>query len=65
VPNAAIRFERSKQVAYRVLGPDNVQKVELKIGIRGEDMTEIIAGLNEGDEVATKLILPVPKARNR
>jgi multidrug efflux pump subunit AcrA (membrane-fusion protein) len=65
VPNAAIRFERGKQIAYRVLGPDNVQKVELKIGIRGEGMTEIIAGLNEGDEVATKLILPAPKARSR
>jgi multidrug efflux pump subunit AcrA (membrane-fusion protein) len=64
-PNAAIRFERGKQVAYRVLGPDNVQKVELKIGIRGEDMTEIVTGLNEGDEVATKLILPAPQARNR
>lgn len=59
VPNAAIRFERGRQVAYRVLAPDNVQKVELKIGIRGEDMTEIVAGLSEGDEVATKLILPI------
>jgi len=65
VPNAAIRFERGRQVAYRVLGPDNVQKVELKIGIRGEDMTEIVDGLNEGDEVATKLILPVPAIGNR
>lgn len=57
--NAAIKFEKGKQIAYKVLGPDKVQKVELKIGIRGEEKTEIISGVKEGDELATKLILPV------
>ncbi len=58
-PNAAIKFEKGKQIAYKVIGPNKVQKVELKTGIRGEENTEIISGIKEGDVVATKLILPV------
>ncbi len=65
-PNAAIKFEEGKQVAYKVVGPGKVQKAELKTGIRGEDNTEIISGIKEGDVVATKLILPVSeKPENR
>jgi multidrug efflux pump subunit AcrA (membrane-fusion protein) len=59
-PNAAIKFEKGKQIAYKVLGPHNVQKVELQTGIRGEEKTEIISGVKEGDVLATKLILPAP-----
>lgn len=58
-PNAAIKFEKGKQIAYKVIGPNRVQKVELKTGIRGEENTEIISGVKEGDVLATKLILPV------
>lgn len=58
-PNAAVKFEKGAQVAYKVIGPNKVQKVELKTGIRGEDNTEIISGVKEGDVLATKLILPV------
>lgn len=58
-PNAAIKFEKGKQIAYKVIGPQRVQKVELKTGIRGEENTEIISGVKEGDVVATKIILPV------
>lgn len=62
-PNAAIKFEKGKQVAYKVIGTDKVEKVELKIGIRGEERTEIISGVKEGDELATKLILPISSER--
>lgn len=58
-PNAAIKFEGGKQIAYRVAGKGRVEKVEIKTGIRGEDRTEILSGVREGDELATKLILPV------
>lgn len=58
-PNAAIRFEKGKQIAYKVIGPGKVQKTELKVGIRGEEKIEILSGISEGDELATKLILPV------
>ena len=58
-PNASIKFEKGKQVAYKVTGPDKVQRVDVRTGIRGEDNTEIISGVSEGDVLATKLILPV------
>lgn len=58
VPNAAIKFEEGKQIAYKVVGPNKVDKLELKIGIRGEDKTQILSGAEEGDELATKLIIP-------
>lgn len=58
--NAAIKFEEGRQVAYRVIGPNKVEKRELKTGLRGEDQTEILSGVEEGDELATKIILPVP-----
>jgi multidrug efflux pump subunit AcrA (membrane-fusion protein) len=59
VPNAAVKFERGKQVAYRVTGQQKVEKMEVKIGVRGEDKTEILSGVSEGDVLATKIILPV------
>ncbi len=59
VPNSAIKFEKGKHVGYKVTAPDKVEKIDLKIGLRGEDKTEIISGAKEGDELATKLILPV------
>lgn len=65
-PNASIKFERGRQVAYKVSGTDRVEPVEVKTGLRGEDSTEIISGVSEGDMLATKLILPVsskPEAR--
>lgn len=58
VPNAAVKFEKGKQIVYRVLGPDSVERLEVEIGLRGEDDTQVLAGVNEGDVVATKLTLP-------
>jgi multidrug efflux pump subunit AcrA (membrane-fusion protein) len=59
VPNAAIKFDQGEQIAYKVLGPQKIEKVVLKTGIRGEDKTEILSGVQEGDTLATKIILPV------
>ncbi len=58
-PNAAVKFERGQQVAYRVLEDGKVERVELKTGIRGENRTEILSGAREDDVVATRLILPL------
>jgi multidrug efflux pump subunit AcrA (membrane-fusion protein) len=64
VPNAAVKLEKGRQVAYRtVKGPKRVEKVELKLGIRGEDRTEILSDIPEGTELATRLVLPpLPEA---
>jgi len=59
IPNAAIKFEKGRQIAYVAKkGSHSVRKIELKLGIRGEDRTEVISGVSEGTELATKLILP-------
>lgn len=60
IPNSAIKFERGKQIAYRVKDKEEVEKVEIKVGLRGENRSEIVSGVKEGDIVATKLILPPP-----
>jgi RND family efflux transporter MFP subunit len=62
-PNSAIKFEKGKHVGYKVTGADRVERVELKIGLRGEDKTEIISGVKEGEILATKLILPIQQAK--
>lgn len=59
VPNEALKFEGGKQVAYKVTRNNKVEKVEVQVGARGEENTEIISGLKEGDVIATKLILPL------
>lgn len=61
IPNAAIKFEKGKQVVYRVYDKDKIEKVEVKIGIRGEGKSEVISGIKENEIVATKLIMPTPK----
>lgn len=59
VPNAAVKYEKGRQIAYRATkGSNRVEKVELQLGIRGEERTEILSGIPEGTELATKLILP-------
>jgi multidrug efflux pump subunit AcrA (membrane-fusion protein) len=60
-PNAALKFEEGRQVAYVVVGENRVEKTDIKSGVRGEDRTEIQSGLREGDRVATKIILPAEK----
>ena len=58
-PNAAVKFDKGRQIVYRVTGPKKVERVVVKIGIRGEERTEILSGTEEGATLATKLILPV------
>ncbi len=57
-PNAAVKFEQGRHVIYRVTGEKRVERLEPRTGIRGEDRTEILEGVNEGDVVATRIILP-------
>ncbi len=59
--NAAIKFEGGGQIVYRVDGENQVKKVPVRIGARGEDKTEICSGVREGEVLATKIILPVSK----
>lgn len=58
-PNAALKYEEGKQVAYVVVRENQVEKAVIESGVRGEDRTEILSGVKEGDVLATKIILPV------
>jgi len=58
IPNSALKFEGGKQYVYKVVNGKPV-KVFIKTGVMGEKFTEVVEGLNEGDLVATKLILPL------
>lgn len=56
-PNWAIRFDRTTGKAYvNVLREDGtVEEVEIEIGARGATMSEVRAGLREGDVVVVSL----------
>ena len=60
VKNGAIKFEAGEQVVYKVIdrSKNKVERISVKVGIRGENRSEILSGLKEGDEVAVKIILP-------
>ncbi|MFN3739698.1 MAG: efflux RND transporter periplasmic adaptor subunit [Thermodesulfovibrionales bacterium] len=62
VPNAAIKFEEGRQIVYKITDQGTVEKIPVKIGLRNEEITEIISGLKDNDRVATKLVIP-PKAK--
>jgi HlyD family secretion protein len=57
VPNIYIRLDRQKNRAYvNRVGPDgNLQEVEITLGLRGQDSSEVTAGLQPGDQIAINL----------
>ncbi len=57
VPNEALKYEKGKQYVYKIVNGKPV-KTYIKTGWMGEEYTEVISGLKEGDTVAVKLILP-------
>jgi len=53
VPNWAIRIDREAgQTLVNVLRKDSVQEVKVELGLRGRDMSQVLSGLEEGDEIA-------------
>lgn len=57
VPNQYIRIDRVRNQAYvNLLQPDGtLREVEVTLGLQGQDNSEILAGLSEGDVVAVSL----------
>ena len=53
--NSAIKFEAGREVGYMVLGKKKVEKIYLKIGLRGEEKSEILSDILPGDIFATEL----------
>jgi HlyD family secretion protein len=58
VPNLFIRLERSGNVGYvNLLKPDGtLEEVQVRLGLRGLDNSEILSGVHEGDVIAVDLV---------
>jgi HlyD family secretion protein/macrolide-specific efflux system membrane fusion protein len=56
VDNATLKYESNSQVVYKVTKTGRLDKQAVQIGLTGENKTEILSGLKEGDEVATRFI---------
>ncbi|MCD8490565.1 MAG: efflux RND transporter periplasmic adaptor subunit [Geovibrio sp.] len=63
VKNGAVKWDGAESVVYKVTGDKKnpAERVSVKTGVKDENNTEITEGLNEGDEVALKIILPEKK----
>jgi multidrug efflux pump subunit AcrA (membrane-fusion protein) len=52
VPNWAIRIDRETgQTLVNLLQDNEVKETEVRIGVRGEDFSQVLSGLEEGDVV--------------
>ncbi len=51
VPNEAVIYYENSPRLIKVVGKDRYQPVEVKLGMRSEGHTEILAGLEENDKV--------------
>ncbi len=58
IPNAALKWVEDRQVVF-TRGPDGkAVEADVELGLSGLDRTQILSGLDEGDEVATQLVIP-------
>ena len=56
IPNEAIKWVDGAQVVFVRRG-GRVEQAKVRLGLRGGESSEVLKGLAEGDEVATRLIL--------
>lgn len=54
VPNQAIQEIDNKPVVFVQVGPEEFEKRDVKIGSRGDQHTQILAGVKPGEKVVTK-----------
>lgn len=53
IPNEAIIEEGDRRIVYIQKGPGQYLPAEIQTGLQGELLTEIVKGLNAGDQVVT------------
>ncbi len=62
LPNDALKWVGGEQYVF-VRGSGNaVSRVQPRLGLLGRDHSEVLEGLSEGDEVATRILLPAEGA---
>jgi HlyD family secretion protein len=59
-PNAAIRAESNRRYVTVRKGPDQLEEIEIKTGLANDQETEVVSGLNEGQEIIISLIQQLP-----
>lgn len=57
LPNEAVKWINGEQVVFKVDQRGGVTPVSVSFGLRGSSSSEVVAGLVEGDLVATRLVL--------
>ena len=58
LPNTALKWVDDHQLVFVVTPEGKVRRVTPKLGLAGLTHTEVLAGLNAGERVATQLVLP-------
>ena len=51
VPDTSIMLEGNKVYVYKVIENNNIEKKEVRIGVRNEGLVEVLSGLDEGDTI--------------
>jgi len=62
IPNEAIKWVNGKKYVYVVDADGDAAPVSPEFGIMGEKNTEILSGIDEGEKVATRIIIPTMNA---
>ncbi|MGE4504740.1 MAG: efflux RND transporter periplasmic adaptor subunit [Desulfovibrionaceae bacterium] len=57
-PNTALKWVGGTQVVFVLEADGSVREVRPELGLQGLDRSEVRIGLEEGDKVATQLVLP-------
>jgi HlyD family secretion protein/macrolide-specific efflux system membrane fusion protein len=57
LPNAALKWVGGRQVVFQVLPDGSVREIYPELGLTGLQESEILHGLQEGDRVATSVII--------
>ena len=66
VPNWAIRIDRDTGKTYvNLLWQDSVEEAAITVGVRGEDASQVLAGLQEGDVVVAGDVVGLRTLLNR
>ncbi len=55
VPNQAVRAANNKLYVTVQKAPGQTQQVEVKLGLANDQVTEVLSGLNAGDQVVTSI----------
>lgn len=66
IPNAALKWVSNRQVVFVVDNPEEEpREVQPELGLVGLKKSEVLSGLDEGQVVATQLVLPGAKIKKK